>query len=168
MRVLLLIVIPYLAIFLESTLFSRFSLRGTVPDLVLIFVTFYALLNGKRAGFEYGFLCGLFEDLYLGRFIGMNALAKGLTGYLVGKLEVNVFKDNILVGFGGVIFSTVLNSILMLLLAQLGHPNLVIDKSFLINLSGQVVYNGLLSIPFYVWYYKISKKDSFNTSKYKG
>lgn len=166
MRILLLIVIPYLSIFLESTLFSRYSLRGTVPDLVLIIVTFYALLNGRKAGFSYGFVCGLFEDLYLGRFIGMNALAKGLTGYVVGKLEVNVFKDNILVGFGGVIFSTVLNSTLMLLLAQIGHPHLVIDRSFLINLSGQVVYNGLLSIPFYVWYYRISKSDSIKMSKF--
>ncbi len=168
MRYLVLLLIPLLSIFLESTLFGHFTLRGVGPDLILIFVVFFALINGSRNGFGYGFLCGLLEDLYLGRFIGMNAISKALTAFVIGKLEVNVFKDNILVGFGGVVLATVFNSIVMLLLALISMPQMVIDKSILYDLSGQLVYNGLLSIPFYVWYYKAARSGFLKVSKYRG
>ncbi|MGE5544206.1 MAG: rod shape-determining protein MreD [Bacillota bacterium] len=168
MRYLVLFLIPFLSIFFESTLFGRFTLRGVGPDLMLIFVVFYAIIYGSRKGFSYGFLCGLFEDLYVGRFIGMNALSKGLTAYLIGKLEVNVFKDNLLVGFGGVVLATVFNSIVMLLIAILSMPHLVLDKSMLLDLSGQLVYNGLLSVPFYIWYYKSARSGWLKESKYRG
>jgi len=167
LRYFLLFLIPFLSIFLESTLFARFTLRGVVPDLILIFVVFFAIINGSRTGFGYGFLCGLFEDLYLGRFIGMNALAKGLSAYLIGKLEVNVFKDNLMVGFGGVLLATVFNSILMLLLALITMPDLAIDKFILLDLSGQLVYNGLLSIPFYIWYYRAARNGLLKAPRYR-
>lgn len=168
LRYLVLFLIPFLSIFLESTLFGHFTLRGVGPDLLLIFVVFYAIIYGSRKGFSYGFLCGLLEDLYVGRFIGMNALSKGLTAYVIGKLEVNVFKDNLLVGFGGVVLATVFNSILMLLIALLSMPHLVLDKSMLLDLSGQLVYNGLLSIPFYIWYYRSARSGWLKSSKYRG
>ncbi|MGE5396737.1 MAG: rod shape-determining protein MreD [Chitinophagales bacterium] len=167
MRFLLLILIPYLSIFLETTLFSRFTLRGIVPDLVLIFVTFYSIWNGPKAGFAYGFLTGLLEDLYMGRLIGMNALAKGFTAYLVGFLGESVFKENILVGFGGTVAATVLNAIFMFFLALVSTPDIVINKSVMINMIGEIVYNGLLSIPFYVWYYKTANSGFLGNPEYR-
>lgn len=162
MRWVALFLLPYFSIFLETTLFSRYSLQGIVPDLVLIFVTFYAIDNGAMPGMKYGFLCGLFEDLYMGRFIGMNALAKGITAWVVGRFEVDVFKQNILVGFGSVFLGTVVNAILLFLLGMFAFPHFVVDKSIFLNLSGQVVYNSLLSIPFYVWYYRTARSEVFN------
>jgi rod shape-determining protein MreD len=143
-------------------------LGGAIPDLILVFVTFYAILNGSTRGFSYGFLCGLFEDLYVGRFVGMSAISKGLTALVIGKLEVNVFKDNIFVGFGGVVLASVLNSILMLLLAMVTGKSLMLDKSTLFKLGEQLIYNGLLSIPLYVWYYRSSKSGLLKVSKHKG
>lgn len=154
MRWVFLIILPYLSIFLETTLFSHFSLRGTVPDLVLMFVIFYSLLKGPEAGAKYGFLCGLFEDLYLGRFIGTNALAKGLTAYLIGRFSGNVFKENILVGFGGVFLGTLINGMVMFILGFIAYPDYAASNSLFINLSAQLVYNSLLSIPLYIWYYR--------------
>jgi len=129
-----------------------------VPDLLLIIITFYALLRGSRPGFVYGFLCGLLEDLYLGRFIGTNALSKGVVAFIIGKLEVNVFKDNIMVGFIGVISATVVNFIIMTLLFLVTVPDMVINHNVLINMGGQIIYNGLLSLPLYIWYYKVARK----------
>ena len=136
--------------------------------MVLIFVVFFAIINGSRKGFSYGFLCGLFEDLYVGRFIGMNALSLGLTALVIGKLQVNVFKDNLLVGFGGVVLATVINSIMMLLFAMISMPHLIFDKYMLMDLSGQLVYNGLLSIPLYIWYYRSARSGWLRVSKHRG
>ena len=107
MRILVLILLPWLAIFLQSTIFSFYTIKGTTPDLVLVFVTFFALFNTAKKGSGYAFFCGLLEDLYMGRFIGLNALSKGLTAYIVGKVQGNVFKENIFVGVLGVLVAMI-------------------------------------------------------------
>ena len=76
--------LPFLAVFLQSTVFGFYSIGGSLPDMVLVFVVFFSVINGAASGTAYGFLCGLLEDLYLGRFIGLNAISKALTGFLVG------------------------------------------------------------------------------------
>lgn len=161
-------IIPFLSLFLESTLFGRFTLRGVGPDLMLIFVVFYAIINGSRRGFSYGLFCGLLEDLYFGRFIGMNVLSKGLTAFVIGKFEDNVFKDNFLVGFAGVVMATFLNFLLMLVIGLISMPHLVMDGYMLVDLSGQLFYNGLLSIPFYIWYYRSARSGLLREPRYRG
>lgn len=158
MRYLLLFLLPFTAIFLQSTLFSFYSIKGTLPDLVLVFVVFFALINGAREGTIYGFLCGLFEDLYLGRFIGVNALSKAFTAYLVGRFQARVFKENILVALIAVLSSTFINSLLIFFLALLTHDVFHVDMDILIAVVYQSIYNTLLAIPLYLWYYKSSNQ----------
>ena len=112
--------------------------------------------------------CGLLEDLYFGRFIGMNVLSKGLTAFVIGKFEDNVFKDNFLVGFAGVVMATFLNFLLMLVIGLISMPHLVMDGYMLVDLSGQLFYNGLLSIPFYIWYYRSARSGLLREPRYRG
>ena len=66
--------------------------------MVLVLVIFYAIFNGANRGTVYGVMCGLLEDLYMGRFIGINAISKGVTAYVIGRLQGNVFKENLMIG----------------------------------------------------------------------
>lgn len=163
MRYLILILLPFLSIFFQSTFFSTYTIKGALPDLILIFVLFYALLNGSKNAATYGFLCGLLEDLYMGRFIGINALAKGATAYLIGKLEGNVFKENIFVGIITVIFGSLINGVFIFLLSFLIFQDLHFDYSLVISLLYQVVYNILLTVPLYTWYYHSSQSGVLRT-----
>ncbi|NLW90706.1 MAG: rod shape-determining protein MreD [Syntrophomonadaceae bacterium] len=155
-RIFILILLPWLAIFLQSTVFSTYSIKGTVPDLVLIFVAFFALLNRVREGTVYGFLCGLLEDLVLGRFIGMNALAKGLTAYILGKLQGNVFQENILVGAFCVFLATCINALCIFLMSLVFLPVFHVDMGLVAAIIYQIVYNIALAVPLYLWYYDSS------------
>ncbi|MGE5391531.1 MAG: rod shape-determining protein MreD [Deltaproteobacteria bacterium] len=155
-RIFILILLPWLAILLQSTIFSTYSIKGTVPDLVLIFVAFFALINGAREGTVYGFLCGFLEDLVLGRFIGMNALAKGLTGYILGKIQGNVFKENILVGVLSVLVATLINTVCMFLMSLAVLPVFHIDIGLVTGVIYQMIYNVALAVPLYLWYYDSS------------
>lgn len=157
MRYVILVLLPVLSIFLQSTLFHSCSINGSIPDMVLIFVVFYALFNEAPRGTIYGFLCGLLEDLYMGNFIGMNALSKGIVGYLVTRFEVSVFRENALVGVGMVVVSTFLNNLLMLLLAMVSFKVFNWNSSIFIGMCYQVLYNTFLAIPLYFWYYNSNK-----------
>lgn len=125
--------------------------------MVLIFVVFFALLNNANRGAAYGFLCGLLEDLYMGRFIGINALAKALTAYSIGRLQGNVFKENILVGVIAVLVGTVVNSLLLLGLSWSVSDIYNVDLSLFISIVLQCLYNMIIAVPAYVWYYNSSQ-----------
>jgi len=154
MRYFMQIILPLLAIFLQTTLFRSYTLQGEIPDMVLILVIFYALFNGARKGTIYGVFCGLLEDIYVGRFIGINAIGKGITAYVIGRLQGNVFKENPAVGIIGVVGGTILNSTVLLIIFFIGTKG--IDESILLSTLYQTIYNTLISIPMYVWYYRSS------------
>lgn len=158
MRYVVLLFLPILAIFLQSTFFHAYSIKGTVPDIVLIFVIFYALLNGAGKGTIYGLLCGLLEDLYTGRFIGISAISKAITAFAVGKLQGNVFKENILVAITAVVVGTLINSVLLLLLALISFKLFKIDSHIFLEMLFQVIYNTLITAPVYIWYYHSSRR----------
>ncbi|WP_054692026.1 rod shape-determining protein MreD [Syntrophomonas palmitatica] len=157
MRYVVLALLPWLAIFLQSTVFSIYSINGTVPDLVLIFVSFFALINGAIRGTVYGFLCGMLEDLFTGRFIGVNALSKALTAYILGRIQTVVFKDNLLVGILTVLIATVINTFFLLLLSLMVFDVFHLDAGLITSLLYQSAYNMLLTVPLYIWYYGSSQ-----------
>ncbi len=156
MRWLLHILLPILAIFLQSTFFSSYSIKGAVPDLLLLLVIFFSLLGPRKQAPLYGFCCGLFEDLYMGRFIGLNAISKAITAFLLSHLQQNVFKENILVGMMAVFIGTVLNSGMVLLLSLFKFNGIHWDDSLFMTIIFQTLYNALLSGPLYIWYYNSS------------
>lgn len=163
MRILVLIILPWLAIFLQSTFFSTYSIKGTTPDLVLVFVTFFALFNKVEKGTAYAFACGLLEDLYMGRFIGLNALSKGLTAYILGRVQGNVFKENIFVGLLSVLIATALNSLFLFLLSIVVFEVFHIDAGMLNSILYQAAYNAVVAVPLYIWYYNSAKNGVLKT-----
>ena len=63
---------------LQTTLLQYVSLGGARPDLFLICTLYLGLF--RENGGKYGFLLGLLQDFSGGRFLGANALSKGLLG----------------------------------------------------------------------------------------
>jgi len=157
-RYILLAILPFLAIFLQSTFFNTYTMNGTVPDMVLVFVIFYALLNGGNKGALYGVFCGLLEDLYMGRFIGMNTISKAITAYIIGRFQGRVFEENVAVGIIGVILGSLINAILLFILAFMYFEIFHVDQSIIINIFYQTCYNTLITTPIYIWYYQSSKR----------
>jgi len=145
--------LPVMALFLQSTLFGVYSIKNTLPDLVLVFVIFYALLSDAGKAAKYGFFCGLLEDLLLGRFIGMNALSKGLTAYIIGVLQGSVFKENLAVGMLSVLIGTVLNFFFLFVLSLFLMVMIDLNQEVFITLFYHAIFNLLLATPLYVWYY---------------
>ena len=151
MRYIILAFLPFLAVFLQSTFFNQFSIKGSIPDLVLIFVVDQSLCAGPIKGTILRMLCGLLEDLYVGRLIGVNVLTKGLIGYIMGKAQGNVFKENLLVGIMAVLVGTLINSLAVAVLLVINGRMLGIEVIY--SILYQAFYNLLLAGPIYLWYY---------------
>ncbi|MEA1961101.1 MAG: rod shape-determining protein MreD [Bacillota bacterium] len=159
MRLLILILLPFLAIFLQSTIFHSYSIKGTVPDLVLVFVVFYAMLSASNRSVGYGFACGLLEDLYMGRMIGINALAKALIGFIIKRFQGVVFKENIWVGIIAVVIGSLVNALILFVLSFTSFTVFHVDSHMFTRVFSQTLYNSLLAAPIYVIYYRIAYSD---------
>jgi rod shape-determining protein MreD len=79
-----LVVLAALAI--QTTILSRLTLLGVIPQLVLVVVISLAYLDGVRVGLVAGFFGGLLLDLQLppDSIVGLTALVYTMIGYGVG------------------------------------------------------------------------------------
>ena len=123
MRYIVLALLGFLGLVLQSTLFNELRIAGVKPDLILILVILFAVFNGSRSGAGAGLLLGLIEDIFLAKYIGLNALTKGLVGLLVGLLEKRTYKDNFIVPILALFFGSIAYGFFFFLGAKIvGYP----------------------------------------------
>jgi rod shape-determining protein MreD len=109
----------FIGIVIQTILGETFSLAGMTPDLPLIIVAFNAIFDGPRKGAYTGVGIGLLEDLYIGRFIGMNALIKGVVGFISGRLTQGAFRENMWVPVLTVMINSALSIVMYYLTGRI-------------------------------------------------
>ncbi len=80
---------------LQSTLFQSFSLASISPNLLIILTSAYGFMKGKKEGMAVGFFCGLLEDIFFGRLLGMHALIYMYIGYANGYFNQIFYGEDI-------------------------------------------------------------------------
>ncbi|MFZ5640270.1 MAG: rod shape-determining protein MreD [Bacillota bacterium] len=147
-----------ISLVLESTLFSRLVVAGVKPDLILVLVVLYAMLHGSREGAVVGFMGGIMQDLLLGRFIGLNALAKLLTGLLFGILEYKIYKESIIIAAAALIFGTLWHESVIWVLGLFAGFSANYFTALKDIIFPSVVYNSCLAPFIYGRFYRSSQK----------
>ena len=80
---------------LQSTLFQSLSLASISPNLLIILTSAYGFMKGKKEGMAVGFFCGLLEDIFFGRLLGMHALIYMYIGYAHGYFNQIFYGEDI-------------------------------------------------------------------------
>ncbi len=113
-----------LAAMVQSTVLPRLRILGGQPDLVLLLVLAWAILDHEREGMAWAFVGGLLLDLLSGAPLGLSALIMVPITYLIGITEAQVYRSSVafslLLTAGGVFAYHILY--LLLLNALLGYP----------------------------------------------
>ena len=124
-------------IILRSIFPRVLHLAWTAPDFPLLLVVFNAMFRGPIYGGAAGFCIGLAEDLFYGRFIGTNALAKCVVGVVAGSLSKSIFKENMWVPVINVLAGSLLSMVIVYVFGHLAGAR----WSF-----SNIAYNGLFEI----------------------
>lgn len=163
MKYIILFILSLFGLVLQTTIFTKLMFFGIKPDILLIIALFYSIFYGKLEGGIVGFCLGLLEDLYLGRFIGMNALSKGLTSYLIGFIAGSAFRENLLVPIITLFVGTLFNFTIVFILGTING----LQWTWALFLSKGLplaIYNACLVpfvyIPFYRWTNKETEKHT--------
>ena len=152
MKYALLVFSAFLGIVLQDTVFNVISIAEGKPDFVLILVVFYALFHGHIHGGLLGVAFGLMEDLMTGRFIGLNAICKGLTGFIIGMVSERLYKNNFFIPVVTVFASTFLHSMIYVVCSAVIGLNLEGVRLMMVSIS-DAVYNIVFSPFFYAVFY---------------
>lgn len=154
------ILLAMVSILLQSTILPYLTVGGVTPNLILVLAVLYAIFKGPKRGTLMGVVLGLIEDIYLGRFFGMNALTVGLTSCIVGWFAQRAFRENIMVPILAMLSATLFNELIFLCVGKIVGMSWGWDL-FLWRAIPLAVYNTCLVpfiyIPTFSWFTNESK-----------
>ncbi|RLC81336.1 MAG: rod shape-determining protein MreD [Chloroflexi bacterium] len=132
---------------IQSILFSRVSVRGARPDLMLLVVLIWAFVRSMDEGVIWGFIGGLIIDLLSGGPLGATAIALVLAAFWAGQpwgqgLGTNVARLLLL----ALLSTATYHLVILIILAWTGHT---IDWEFaLLRVAGPSVLLNTILTPF--------------------
>lgn len=93
MRIILAVAVFFLAALAEVTLLEGAKILSVKPSLFLIAVTYISLFWGRRQGMWFGFVSGLFLDLFSPQHMGLNTLLFTCAGFLIGSMAASLYRE---------------------------------------------------------------------------
>ena len=141
------------ALFLQGGILNYIKIFGAKPDLLLMLVIFFGLFLGPAAGLESGLVAGLLKDIFALDFLWINVFILGMTGFIVGAINTQFFKESkradFILVFLFTIFSMVLHYAIVLVLSN--SMALEFPEFFMRSVIPTSIYTGLFSVPIYRW-----------------
>lgn len=138
------ILIILCTVLVEFAILSNITILPAVPDIVLLVLLYFSVLNGKVFGESMGFFSGIFIDFLSGAPFGFNCLFRTVIGYIAGFLNQNInytgFIIPALIGLLGTLTKAFLIWITSLFYTKI-IPYDIISTSFIFEL----IINTLLS-----------------------
>lgn len=94
-RKIVLFLIITICFLLQSTVFQAFSFARIAPNLLIITISSFGFMRGRKEGMFVGFFCGLLVDIFFGFYLGVYALIYMYIGYLNGIFQKRFYPDDI-------------------------------------------------------------------------
>lgn len=94
-RKIVLFLIISICFVLQTTTFQTLSFANITPNLMIIVVSSFGLMRGRKEGMFIGFFSGLLIDIFCGFYLGIYALLYMYIGYLNGIFRKRFYPDDI-------------------------------------------------------------------------
>ncbi len=88
-------VIIMICFLLQTTVFKALSFASISPNLLIVAVSSFGFMRGKKEGLFIGFFSGLLIDLFFGDVLGFYALLYMYVGYVNGFFRSIFFPEDI-------------------------------------------------------------------------
>ena len=94
-RRLVTVLIILIGFLFQCTVFKTLSIGSISPNLMVIITSSFGFMKGKKEGLWVGFFCGLLEDIFYGRLLGMHAVIYMYIGYANGYFNHIFYGEDI-------------------------------------------------------------------------
>lgn len=147
MKRLYLLLIVFINIILQVTVYNFVKIYDVVPNIALILVVLLSVTTNEYMGGAIGLLTGLLYDILIMDIIGINTLIYFVVGISLGHFSEEINKENkilfvLLTAIASVFYHLVTAFIMFFLRMGLSNMLLILDKIIV-----QIILNSLLCIP---------------------
>lgn len=152
------ILIAAICFIIQNTVLKELPFGNISPNLLLMITAAFGFIGGRKEGMFMGFFCGLFTDVFFGNLLGYYTFLYTSIGYANGFFHA-VFYD-----------SDIRQPMMLIALSDLGYGLIQYFFQFLLRgkfefgfyfiniIFPEVLYSIVLTLLFYKFFLKISKK----------
>lgn len=94
-RKIVLFIVISICFVLQTTTFQALSFANITPNLMIIVVSSFGLMRGRKEGMFIGFISGLLVDIFCGFYLGIYALLYMYVGYINGFFRKRFYPEDI-------------------------------------------------------------------------
>lgn len=134
----------------QSTVVARWSMLGVSPDLMLMVVVTWVLVQGLREGAFAALVGGLVLDGLSGAPLGVGTAALLVAAVLVSVGELNVFRTARLLPLIAIVAATLAHGLVVMLLLQISGWVMPWEATTLRVLAPSVLVNLVCMPPVYL------------------
>ncbi len=143
---------------LELAVAPEIALGSVRPDILLVVLVCWALLEGSRSGAILGFWGGLMEGIFTTTALGVTAFIKTVAGYVVGELRRRVVTRTVLWPMAVVFLVSILHEVakfgLWSMLGLEGRPSFRLGV-----VAGFALYNSLFTLLVYPVVLRVAQRE---------
>lgn len=158
LRKIVLFIIISICFVLQTTTFQTFSFAGITPNLMIIVVSAFGLMRGKREGMYIGFICGLLIDIFCGFYLGVYALLYMYVGYLTGLFQKRFYPEDIKLPLLLISASDFVTNLFIYVVLFLTRSRYDFGYYFMNVIIPELVYTMVITIFLYLILLKINQK----------
>lgn len=119
--------------------------QGVVPQLVLILVVYFAIVDGEERAMFTGLLGGVFQEVATDDALGHRVLCLVIVGYVTGTMARRLVTENPAVKASAVFVASAAHGVLYMLIDYVQRPGIVNLSGQLVTLLPQAFYTALLT-----------------------
>ncbi|MDI6601913.1 MAG: rod shape-determining protein MreD [Thermoanaerobacteraceae bacterium] len=143
-RYVIILLLLVLCFAIQTAILPFLSIYNISPDILLIFIAAFSILNGQWEGMIYGMIAGVLMDLFYSPVFGIYSIIYTTFGFFAGRISKNIFKENPFAALFFVIIGSVYKGIIILFIKILLSYKADIWMSFLALILPESVLNGII------------------------
>ncbi|MCF8563555.1 rod shape-determining protein MreD [Alicyclobacillus tolerans] len=145
------LVVLWLALVIQSTVFQIPPINVVQPNLVLVVLMVTALARGPAVALLLGVAVGFIQDVVYGSFIGLNAFTYGVIGYFAASFFAQFLHKNISITFLVTIITTFIQDWMTFGLTRMFGVTAYSWHTVFTNSLWQMIVNGITLLVVYPW-----------------
>ena len=157
MSMLIICIIGMFVLLLEATWLRQVAIFEIAPNLSLILVVFWSILQGSDRGRRFGLWIGLLQDFLFCKVIGFYGLVYYVLGHVCGYFKRDFYKGHYILPFLIVSAADLIYGMLHYVFYGFFQGKLNIGFYLQEKILPEMFYTALISLPFYLVLYLLSR-----------
>lgn len=142
---------------LQSTVFQTLAFASISPNLLIVVVSCFGFMRGRKEGMWTGLVCGLLMDIFFGDVFGFYTLLYMLIGFINGMFNKIFYPDDVKLPMMLIIGSDFVFNIMVYLLRFLPRRKLHFEYYFLHIIIPEMVYTLVITLALYFILLKLNQ-----------